>query len=181
MINILITGFASEQAEAEASGFAALGFDPKAFLIQLITFLFVFYILKRYVFGRIVDLLEKRRETIEDGVRLTNEMKTEKEKLEVEITRIQKEARKHADEVLANSQQQAGIILKEAEESAQKKIEMLLTEAQKKIEEETKRAQQAVEKEAVDLVIRATEVIAHEKITASKDQALIARALKGQS
>lgn len=180
MTDILITRFATEQA-SEASGFAALGFDPKAFLIQLITFLFVFYILKRFVFGRIVDLLEKRRQTIEDGVRLTNEIKAEKEKLEIEVTKIQKEARKHADEVLANSQQQASTMLKEAEEAAQKKIDVLLADAQKKIEEETKRAKQAVEKEAVDLVIRATEVIAREKISASKDKDLIARALKGQS
>lgn len=177
---IFTTTLASTEAES-ASGIAALGIDGKAFIIQLITWILVFLVLRHFVFRPIVNVLEKRRETIEDGVRLTNEMRTEKEKLEVEITRIQKEARKHADEVLANSQQQAGTILKEAEESAQKKIEMLLTEAQKKIEEETKRAQQTVEKEAVDLVIRATEVIAHEKITASKDKALIARALKGQS
>ncbi len=180
MINVLLTQFASETAE-ESSGFAALGFDPKAFLIQLITFLFVFYILKRYVFGRVVDLLEKRRMTIEDGVRLTTEIREQKEKLDKEVEKIQKDARKHADEVISEAQAQSGVILKEAEESAQAKIEILLTEAGKKIEQETQRARAAVEKEAVELVIKATEVIAREKIDTKKDQSLIANALKEQA
>ena len=61
----LIKIFGTEEADS-ASGIAALGFDAKAFIIQLITFLIVLFVLKKYVFGRVVELLEKRRETIEN-------------------------------------------------------------------------------------------------------------------
>lgn len=177
--SILIT-FASTEAE-EASGIAALGIEPKAFVIQLITWILVFLVLKKFVFTPIVKMLDKRRATIEDGVRLTSEMREEKEKLDKQIEKVQKDARKHADEVIADAQAQAGVILKDAEESAQAKIDILIAEAGKKIEQETQQARIAVEKEAVELVVKATEIIAREKLDAKKDQALIASALKEQA
>jgi F-type H+-transporting ATPase subunit b len=178
MVDIFVSRFAAE--EAEASGFAALGFDAKAFLIQLITFLLVFYILKRFVFGRVVDLLEKRRLTIEEGVKLTSQLQTEKEKLDAEIVKIERQARTRADEVIAASKNQASQILQDAEEAAQKKIDVLMSEANKKIEEEIQIARRKIEDEAVDLVIKATEVVTDEKLDKRKDQALISRALKEQ-
>ena len=180
MINTLTTIFAAEQAEAEASGFAALGFDPKAFIIQLVTFLLVFFILKRYVFGIIVNMLEKRRLTIEEGVKLTAKMTEEKAKLDREVSERRSAARKDADEILSASQQQASEILKAAEDAASKRTDSVMEEARKKIAEETKRARRELEKDMVELVIQATEAVSGEKLDAKKDSNLIVNSLKAQ-
>jgi F-type H+-transporting ATPase subunit b len=174
-----LTFFGAETAEKE--GFAALGFDAKAFIIQLITFLLVFYILKRFVFGRVVDVLEKRREAIEEGVKLTQEAKAQAEKLEREIAEAHKQARKDADKLLAATKDQADDIIRSAEQSASAKAENILTDAKKKITEETDRARRALERETVDLVIQATEAVSKEKLDATKDAALIKDALRGQA
>jgi F-type H+-transporting ATPase subunit b len=173
-----VTKFAQE---TEASGFEALGFDLKAFLIQLVTFLIVFYILKKYVFGRIVELLEKRRKTIEEGVKLSAEIKAERERLEQEIAQAHRKAREEADKLLAATQSQADNIIKEAEQKADLKAENMIAEGKKKIVDETERAKRALERETVGLVIRATEIIAKEKLDSKKDSRLIAKALEGQS
>lgn len=177
MIEIL-TIFGAEEAEG-ASGIAALGIDGKAFLTQLITFLVVFYILKKFVFGRVVDMLEKRRETIEKGVSLTSEMQVEKEKLEKEVEKTLKKAREDANDVLAKTHEQSSAMIKEAEEKAQSKVDAMIKEAKVKIADETARAKRSLEKELVELVINATEAVASEKLDAQKDSALIAKALKG--
>ena len=179
MFEVLIERFGASESEAE--GFAALGFDPKAFLIQLITFLLVFYILKRYVFGRVVDLLEKRRETIEDGVRLTTEIKAEREKLTAEVIEAHKQARKDAEKLISETNDQAAFMLKDAEELAKAKVDKMLADAKKKIIEETDKARRSLERETVELVIQATEAVSREKLDAKKDASLIASALKGQS
>lgn len=167
-------------AETEsASGAAALGIDPKAFAIQLITFVFVFLILKKFAFDKIVELLEKRRKTIEEGVRLTSKLAAEKEKLEKDIEAAHQKARKRSDEVIAAAQVQAGSIIKEAEDSAQRKIDAMLEDAHKKIEEETIRARQNLEKDVAELVILATETVARTKLDGKKDQELIKHALRG--
>lgn len=179
MTNILLTQFAAE--EAEASGIAALGFDPKAFLIQLITFLLIFYILKRFAFGRIVDLLEKRRKTIEDGVTLSAKMAQEKEKLDKEVSRLRVEARKDAEQLLDDTKAQATAILKEAEVNAAERANQIIEEARAKIDDETDRARRKLEKEMVGLVVEATEAVTREKLDAKKDGVLITEALKGRA
>jgi F-type H+-transporting ATPase subunit b len=179
MTNILLTQFAAE--EAEASGIAALGFDPKAFLIQLVTFLLIFYILKRFAFGRIVDLLEKRRKTIEDGVTMSAKMAQEKEKLDREISKIRAETRKDAEQLLDDTKAQATTILKEAETNAAERANQIIEEARAKIDDETARARRKLEKELVGLVVEATEAVTREKLDAKKDGALITEALKGRA
>lgn len=180
MIHTVLTQFASESAES-AEGFAALGFDPKAFLIQLITFLLVFYILYRFVFSKIVTMLEARREAVEEGLRLTTEMQSERDKLEQEVTNARKQSRKEADEVLAKSHERAGAIIKEAEDKAQNKADAMMSDAKKRIEEETARARRKLESEVVDLVIDATEAVTHERLDAKKDAKLLEEALRGRS
>lgn len=179
MTSGFINQFGAEAAEKE--GFAALGFDPKAFLIQLVTFLLVFYILKKFVFGKVVDMLEKRRKTIEEGVKLSAEAKAQAEKLEIEIAESRKEARREADKLLAATKDQADDIIRSAEQSAVTKAENILTDAKKKIAEETDRARRALERETVELVIQATEAVSREKLDADKDSRLIKDALRNQA
>ena len=178
MIEIL-TIFAAEEAES-SGGISALGFDPKAFIIQLITFLLVFYILKRYVFDIIVNMLEKRRKTIEEGLSLTAKLTEEKSKLDKEVAEMRSTARKEADEILAASHEQATQMLKEAEEAAGKRADIVLEEARKKIAEETKQARRELEKDVVELVIKATEAVSGERLDPKKDSNLIANSLKAQ-
>lgn len=179
MLDTFLIRFAAE--EEEASGFAALGFDVKAFLIQLVTFLFVFYVLKRYVFGRVVDMLEKRRLTIEEGVNLSTKMNEEKAKFDKEVVEMRTAARKEADELVSAGHQQAATMVKEAEATAAEKAENIIIEARKKTVDETARARRDLEREMVGLVIEATEAVTREKLDPKKDNALIAESLKGRA
>ncbi len=65
-------------------GLGALGVDGHAFIIQLITFVLAFLILRRYAFGPILKVLHERRETIENGVKLGEQMKQEEAKMAAE-------------------------------------------------------------------------------------------------
>lgn len=170
--------FAAE--EADASGLAALGLDMRAFIIQLLTFVLVFFILKKYAFAPIINALENRRKTIEEGLKLTSELSEEKEKLQREVAEAHRKARRESDEILAASKTRADEIAKEAEASAEAKVDNMLQDARSKIDEETKRARKNLEQEMVDLVIKATEFVAKEKIDSKKDKELISEALEGQ-
>lgn len=178
MLHTQLLLFANDTSEKE--GFAALGFDPKAFLIQLITFLFVFYILYRFVFARVVAMLEARREAVEEGLRLTTEMQAERDKLEQEVIATRKKARREADEIVSASHERAGSIIKEAEDKAQAKVDTMMVDAKKRIDEETARARRKLEGEILDLVVEATEAVTKEKLDPRKDATLVENALRGQ-
>ncbi len=171
-----VTQFAAEQS---ASGIGALGVDGKAFLIQLITFLLALWVLKRFAFKPILKVLTERRELIEDGVRLGEEMQKEQAKLEQTIDKELHEARKQADGIIAGAEQTGRQIAAEAEQKAQKKADGIIKQAESRIEQESARARQKLEKEIVSLVAEATEAIIDEKVDAQKDAKLINKALKG--
>lgn len=170
-----ITNFASE-----SSGIGALGIDGKAFVIQLITFLLAFLILKKYAFKPMGKVLQERRETIESGVKLGEEMQKENEKLEAKIATILQETRVEADAIITGAQEAARQTVREAEDKAREKAAVILKEADSRIDQDTARARKKLEKELVGLVSDATEAIIGEKVDAKKDAQLIERALKEQ-
>lgn len=163
-----------------SSGIGALGFDGQAFVIQLITFVLAFLVLRRFAFKPILKVLRERRETIESGVKLGEQMKQEEAKMEAKVDQALHEARKQADGIIAAAQDSGRQVILEAEEKARAKAAGIITEAESRLVQETARARQQLEKEVAGLVSDATEAIIDEKVDAKKDAALIERALKGR-
>jgi F-type H+-transporting ATPase subunit b len=161
-----------------SSGLGALGFDGKAFLIQLITFILAFLVLRCWAFKPIIKLLDERRETIENGVKLGDQLKKEEAALEAKVEKTLHETRQKADGIIADAQDSGRQMVKEAEDKAREKAAGVVAEAESRIAQDTARARQSLEKELVGLVSDATEAIVEEKIDAKKDAALIDRALK---
>lgn len=163
------------------SGIGALGFDPKAFLIQLITFILAFLVLKRWAFGPITRLLNERRETIERGVKLGEDMQKEKAELEKQVEQQLHEARAEADKMIAGAQDTAHETVREAEEKARQKADAIVAEADGRIATDAARVRKALEGELAGLVAEATEAVIDEKVDAKKDAQLIERSLKRSS
>lgn len=174
-MHYLVTNFA---AESEGSGLSALGVDGKAFLIQLITFALAYLILRRFAFGPIMKVLAERRTTIENGVKLGEQMKKEKAELEKTVAKELSEARTQADSIVADAESAARDKIRSAEEEAQAKAATIIKEGKDRGEQEVVRARKALEAELVGLISDATETIIGEKVDAKKDAALIDRALK---
>ncbi len=163
-----------------SSGIGALGVDGKAFVIQLITFLLAFWVLKRYAFAPILKVMRERRQTIDQGVKLGEQMQQEKAELEAEVEKKLHEARQKADGILADAQEAGKQAIREAEDKAREKATGILAAAEDRIKQDTQRARQQLEKELVGLVAEATEAIIEEKVDASKDVQLIEKALQRQ-
>jgi F-type H+-transporting ATPase subunit b len=163
---------------SSSSGLGALGVDGKAFLIQLTTFVLAFLVLRRYAFKPILKVLQERRETIEGGVKLGEEMQRERAKLEDEVSATLHKARQDADAILSGAQDSGRQAIREAEDKARDKAAGILKEAEARIAQDTARARKLLEKEMVALISEATEAIIDEKVDAKKDSALIERALK---
>lgn len=163
---------------AEASGLSALGVDLNAFIIQLITFILAYLALRYFAFGRIVKLLRSRRETIEQGVRLGEEMQKERAKLDQKIEEKLRGARSQADEIIASANETGRQAIREAEDKARAKAEGILDQAKQNITQDSARARQQLEKELVGLVADATEAMLEEKVDSTKDRSLIQKFLQ---
>jgi F-type H+-transporting ATPase subunit b len=175
MINLLA------QFGDSSSGIGALGVDGKAFVIQLISFVLAFWVLQHFAFKPIVKMMDRRRETIDKGVRLGEEMQKEKAAFEEKVAKALNDAREQADRIVGGAHSQAREAIREAEDKAREKADTIVAEAQDRINQDAKRVRQQLEKELVGLIAEATEAVVGEKVDATKDAALIDKALKEQS
>lgn len=166
------------QFGSSSSGIGALGVDGKALIIQLVSFLLAFLVLKKWAFGPIVNMMEQRRKTIEDGVKLGDDMKKLRAELDQKVADELQAARLEADGIIAASQVTASQVAADTEAKAQKKADGILAEADSRIKQDTARARQKLTGELVGLISDATEAIIEEKVDAKKDAQLIDKVLR---
>lgn len=163
-------------ATAEEGGI--LGFSVEALIIQIVTFILIFILLKKFAFNKIIALLDQRHKVIGEGVRHGQKMKQERERFEKETAKIAREARHQADDIISDAQKEAREIIREAEKAAHKKSEIMLKDAEARINEEVEQAKRKLEKDVANLVSEATEAVVEEKVDARKDAELIDKAIK---
>jgi F-type H+-transporting ATPase subunit b len=164
----------------QSSGIGALGISGSHLVVQLITFVLAYFVLRKYAFGPILKVLQERRDTIEKGVKLGEEMQKERAQLDKKVTQELHKARLDADAILAEAQDNAKLTIREAEDKARTKAAGIVKDAEENADQAIKRARKALESELVSLISDATEAIIDEKVDAKKDAALIDKALAGQ-
>ncbi len=167
-------------AESSASGIGALGVSGQALVIQLVTFLLAYFVLRKYAFKPILKVLQERRDIIDSGVKLGEEMQKQRTELDQKVAATLHDARRQADGILSEANDAARESQRETEDKARKKAELIQTEAHTRAEQEIIHMRKQLEQEVVNLISDATEAIIVEKVDATKDSALIDRALKQQ-
>ena len=175
MITTLIQ-FGSEQSSS--GGLSSLGINAKGFLFQLITFVMVMLLLKKYVYGKLVDTLEARRQTVLGSLEEAKKAAEELQDTEAKIEKLLVEARQESADIVATAHKEAVAMVEEAETKAQKKAEHIITEAKGQLDQEILKARAELKKETKTLVALATEQIIGQKLTGAMDEKLIEQALK---
>ena len=171
--------FMGSVTTAKDSPLEALGVNPKAFIIQLVTFIFVFALLKKFAFGPIGKMLTERRKTIDAGVQMGLKMEKQKAQMDEKVIIALRDARLEADKIISNGHEEARDIIREAEKVAGRKTDLMLVDAEARIAEESLQAKRKLEKDLIGLISEATEAIIGEKIDAKKDAQIVDRVIKG--
>lgn len=154
-----------------------LGINWKILLGQIINFLILFYLLKRFAYKRFLNLLKERRQKIEEGIK-----KSEEAEKRIEMINIERE------KILSRTQEKALEILKKNEKVGKERAEKILLDAQKdgeeilrKIREEGAREIEKIKKEESEKVLNFSLVLAEkilkEKIDSRKDKEIIQKFL----
>lgn len=154
-----------------------LGVEWKLLLAQIVNFVILFLVLKKFLYKPLINLMNKRREKIIEGLEKAKKGEEEFQKIqemrERELAKIQKEAEvliQKAKEIGDKKQQE---ILKEAEDKTKK----IIDEAKGRIEIEKDKMLKEVRSDIANLVVNATEKVLREKLDEAKEKKLINEAL----
>lgn len=129
------------------------GLDPVLLAAQIVNFLIILYILRRFLYKPVFDLLKKRENTIKEGLEKTEEAKKYLEKALEEEKEILKKAQNQALKLINEAKIEASEILRTTEENSKKQAEKLILQAKEQISEETKQAEKHLAKNVSTLAV----------------------------
>ena len=175
----LLHTFASTEAEAAQSEglFSVLGIDARTLLLNLIAFVILLWVLKKFVFPPLVKAIDSREQAIAASVAAASEAEAKAEQAQAEISKLLADARAEATDIVGFATTEAATMVKDAEDKAKVRAEQIVSDARAQLDADILKARKTLKADAVALVAAATEKVVGEKLDASKDEARIKQAL----
>jgi F-type H+-transporting ATPase subunit b len=151
---------------------------PGLMIWTLLSFLIAFLVLRKYAFGPIQQIIDKRRERIAEALREADNARDEARRLLEEHRNLMHQARSQAEEILTEARRvaesQRERVRKETEEDRQRRLE----ETKRQIEAETQRALGEIRRAVADLALVAAERVTRGALDPSSHRKLIDDAIK---
>lgn len=170
--------YLAQEAEAASGGLSALGLNAQSFFFQLITFVLVLILLRKFVYGKLVDTLEKRRQAVIDSLQAAEQSVKDLEAAEEKVGKLLDKARDEARGIVETAHKESTAMIEDAESKAAKKAEHIIATAESRMQQEVASARKELRAETAQLVALATEKVLGQKIDAKADAKLIDRAIK---
>lgn len=151
----------------------SLGINGKLLIAQIINFVVLLILLKKFLYNPIVKMLDKRSQTIkkslDDAKRIEEELQKTEQKNQEIIALAQSDAKKMVEEAKKNASTEGKRIVDEASKQA----EVQKTKAIAEINQQKETAKSEIKKEAAELITLATEKILQTKIDSKTDGKMI--------
>ncbi|MBI2577284.1 MAG: F0F1 ATP synthase subunit B [Candidatus Wildermuthbacteria bacterium] len=145
--------------------FSQLGIDWKLLIAQAVNFLIVLVILHKFVFTKLIKLMEERRERIEKGLAMREEAEKELARAhEMRRNEIEK-AKKEAEAVIAQAKTLGAERERQLVAKAREEAEKILYGAKEDIKRETQAVLQSAKEDILAMAMIAAEKVIDRSIT----------------
>ncbi len=150
-----------------------LGIDFKILAGNIITFIVLLIILKKYAYGKFMAVLEQRRQKIEEGVAKSDEAEKSLVKIRGLAEEIRIAGEKCAKETIAASEAKARERAKAIAAAAEAEKQKIIENARIAMEREKEAAAAARQNQAMDAAFMISEKFLGQKLTKEQDKKLI--------
>ncbi len=150
-----------------------LGINWKILVGQIINFAILFFLLKKFVFRSFSDVLKKRKETIESGLKKAEEAEKSLEKIRVLGAEIKKGGEERAKEALMDAEKKAKTKIDEAVVLAENEKKKIIESARMIAQQESDAEKDKRHKEVFEQTFLLAEKFLKEKIDRQKDEKLL--------
>jgi F-type H+-transporting ATPase subunit b len=168
---------AAEPAPKESSGSFLVSPNVGLMIWTLIVFAISLYVLKKLVFPRIQEALDKRQRAIDESIDSAEHLREEADQLLAEYRERLADARVQAEEILARARKAAEASEAAALADGKAQREEMLEQTKREIQAETRRAIQDIRNEVADLTILATEKVTRKSLDEDDQRRLVEEAL----
>lgn len=151
--------------------------SPGLMIWTLVIFGIVFFILKRYVFGPVAEVVEKRRDQIAESIDEAERSRDEATRLLDDYKVRLAEARREADQLREQGRKEGERQGAELVESAQAQRDRVLSDAETQIDAQARQAAAGIRDDVVDLALLAAEKVTSKSLDDADHRRLIEEAI----
>lgn len=155
-----------------------LGIQPMLLIAQIVNFLIIFYLLKRFLFKPIMTMLDKRKKEIADNLERADRMAKEEEKIMDKQEKMLMDAKKEAKAILETAKKQQEVLKKEALVKAHEEAQEIIAKAKVQAEKNAKDQEEQMRKQSVELASAMVTKLVPEILSSDDHKKLIATHLK---
>ncbi len=156
---------------------ALISVTPGLMIWTIICFLIALFVLKKYAFGPIQNMIDARREQIRRSIEEAETARKEARQLLEEHKALMQEARGQAEQIIAEARKTRESMELRMREETEAERQRRLEETRREIAAETARALEQIRAEVADLTLEATSIVVGKKLDSDRDRELISQAI----
>jgi F-type H+-transporting ATPase subunit b len=146
-------------------------FSLGLFVIQILLFVGLFLLLKKYAWGPILDAVNEREDSIKDALAGAEKAKQEMQDLKSDNEKILKEARAERDAMLKDAREMKESMISEAKEEAKAQAQIEMDKVKKAIQNEKAKAITEMKNQMGELSVNIAEKVMQNELS-NKDKQL---------
>lgn len=158
--------------------FGTFGIEPSLILAQIVNFLVILYILKRFLYKPLFNILKKREDLVKESVQKADESNKALENAQEEERKIIAKAQETAKQIVSEAKEQANDIVKRAEDNAKKQSDKMINDAKVQIGLETQKAESELNKYVSQLSLEMLKKSLENVFTEKEQKEIVAKATK---
>jgi F-type H+-transporting ATPase subunit b len=156
---------------------ALISVTPGLMIWTIICFLIALFVLKRYAFGPIQQMIDARREQIARSIEEADNARAEARQLLEEHRALIQQARGESEQILAEARKTRDSMEQRMRDETEAERQRRLEETRREIAAETQRALEQIRNEVADLTLEATSIVVGQKLDSASDRELISQAI----
>ena len=173
MILLAATSGNGESVNKAQQIFETFGVNWPLFISQCIAFLIVAFLLKRFAYQPVLEMLERRRQKISESMENADKIKAELAETQAERDKVTAEANQRAEKLIADAKEAAKQVGEAAGQRAVKQAEEIIRKARAATEADREQMKAELLKELGNLVVETTAKVSGKVLTAEDQQRLI--------
>ena len=147
------------------------------FVVELVAFLIVLYVLRKYVLPRLNGVLDERQKTIQQGIEDAEKAKRRAEEAEADYRKTIEEARQQARTMVDDANRMGEQLKVELRQKGEQEYERLVSRAQSEIDASARRASEELRQNLSETVIMVVRKVVGEGLDTDAHRDLIDRTI----
>lgn len=155
-----------------------LGFDPVLLVAQIVNFLIILFLLKRFLYKPILKIIKDREEKIVEGLKQAEQAEKTLTEASEKESKILSKAKADATLIIEDAKKEALELTKNIQDNSRAETERIIKEARAQIEQESKEAEERLSKHTAMLAGQILEKALEKELSASEKKKILQNVVK---